>query len=71
MDPVDRRDFMKSMAGAAALGTGEMTSPGSSGAASPEETGPVFLAERLGSHGGRQGVPGPDGAEVRKSEVRS
>ncbi len=44
MDPVDRRDFMKSMAGAAALGTGEMTSPGSSGAASPEETGPVFLA---------------------------
>ena len=44
MDPVDRRDFMKSMAGAAALGTGEMTSPGSSGAASPEETGPVLLA---------------------------
>src|SRR6266567_6969927 len=44
MDPVDRRDFMKSMAGAAALGTAELTSPEPSDAASPEETGPVFLA---------------------------
>src|SRR5213082_3041568 len=44
MDPVDRRDFMKSVAGAAALGTGELTSPEPSDAASPKETGPVFLA---------------------------
>ena len=44
MDPVDRRDFMKSVAGAAALGTAELTLPEPSGAALPGETGPAFLA---------------------------
>src|SRR5438094_2458681 len=44
MDPVDRRSFMKSVAGAATLGTAELASPESSGAALPGETGPAFLA---------------------------
>ena len=44
MDPVDRRNFMKSVAGAATLGTAELASPESSGASLPGETGPAFLA---------------------------